>query len=102
MKKNKYRGYIMPSSKLVAQTTAQVVIFFIIFALFIFLPAGTINFWQGWAFFAVFCVSTVIITAYFLIKDPALISRRIKTGETRKQQQVFQAISGMVFLSACL
>jgi len=92
----------MKRADLAVKTTLQVVIFFAVFAAFIFLPAGTLRFWQGWAFFAVFCVSTVFITAYFLVADPELIGRRIKTGETRKEQKIFQSISGFVFFVGLL
>lgn len=92
----------MTNTKLVFRTILSVVVFFAVFALFIFLPAGTFNYRYGWVFFAVFCISTLFITVYFLIKDPALISRRVKSGETRKEQQIFQTISGFVFFVGLL
>jgi len=92
----------MNGANLIFKTTLQVVVFFIVFAAFIFLPAGTLNFWQGWAFFSVFCIATLFITVYFLVKDPALIGRRIKSGETRKEQKIFQTISGTVFFVGLL
>ena len=92
----------MKNIKLAVTTMLQVIVFFAVFGVFIFLPAGTLCFWQGWAFFAVFCASTLLITAYFLVKDPALIGRRIKSGETRREQQIFQAISGFVFFVGLL
>jgi len=92
----------MKNMKLAIATMLQVLVFFVVFAGFIFLPAGTLRFWYGWAFFAVFCASTLLITVYFLVKDPALIGRRIKSGETRKEQKVFQAISGSVFFLGLL
>jgi protein-S-isoprenylcysteine O-methyltransferase Ste14 len=92
----------MKNSTLAVKTMFQVIVFFMVFAAFIFLPAGTLGFWQGWVFFAVFCVSTLFITIYFLFKDPALIERRIKTGEKRKKQKVFQSIAGFLFFAGLL
>jgi protein-S-isoprenylcysteine O-methyltransferase Ste14 len=92
----------MKSGALALKTMCQVVIFFIVFAALIFLPAGTLNFWQGWVFFALFCGSTLFITLYFLVKDPALIGRRIKTGEPRKKQKVYQSIAGFIFFVGLL
>lgn len=92
----------MKGAKLVFVTMLQVIVFFAVFAAFIFLPAGTICFWQGWAFFAAFCIPTLLITIYFLFKDPALIGRRIKSGETRTEQKIFQTISGVVFFTGLL
>ena len=87
---------------LTIKTMLKVVAFFLVFAVFIFLPAGTFNFWNGWTFFAVFCISTLLITIYFLFKDPALIRRRIKSGETRKEQKILQSISGFIFFVGLL
>jgi protein-S-isoprenylcysteine O-methyltransferase Ste14 len=87
---------------LAVKTMLRVVVFFGVFAVFIFVPAGTLNFWQGWVFFAVFCVSTLFITSYFLVKDPALIARRIKTGETRTKQIILQSIAGFTFFTGLL
>jgi len=92
----------MKDMKLAMITMLQVVVFFVVFAICIFLSAGTLNFWYGWAFFAVFCVSTLLITVYFLVKDPALIGRRIKSGESRKKQKVLQSLSGLLFFAGLL
>lgn len=92
----------MKNSNLMLKTMLQVIVFFAVFGVFIFLPAGTLRFWQGWIFFIVFCISTLFITVYFLFKDPALIERRIKSGETRKVQKIFQSISGFIFFVGLL
>ena len=92
----------MKDTKLAVKTMLQVLVFFVVFAVLIFLPAGTLRFWQGWVFFAVFCASTLYITIYFLVRDPDLIGRRVKTGETRKEQKIFQTISGTVFFIGLL
>ena len=92
----------MKDIKLAIKTMFKLVAFLFVFTVFIFLPAGTFDFWPGWAFCAVFCVSTLLITVYFLFKDPALIRRRIKSGETRKKQKILQAISGFMFFVGLL
>ena len=62
-----------------------------IFILVVFLPAGTVNYWQGWAFIAVFTVVTTVPTAYLARKHPAALQRRMHAGpnaETRPAQKV--------------
>src|SRR5262249_6418937 len=49
-------------------------------AALIFLPAGTLNYWQGWAFLATFVFSTLIVTVYLARHDPKLLERRISAG----------------------
>ena len=62
----------------------------------VFVPAGTVAYWQGWAFIAVFTVSTNIIGLYLAVRDPALLERRMKVGpraETRMVQKILIAIA---------
>ena len=53
------------------------VIVMIVMGLVLFLPAGSFMFWQAWILWSIFSVLTLFITAYFLKKDPGLLSRRI-------------------------
>jgi protein-S-isoprenylcysteine O-methyltransferase Ste14 len=72
-----------------------------VMALLTFVPAGTINFWQGWLFLAVFGASVVAISAYMLIRDPALVERRMHAGpvaESRHIQKFIQAVTGASFI----
>jgi hypothetical protein len=58
----------------------------------LFLPAQTLNYWQAWVFIMVFMVLLSVSTAYFSIKDPALIERRKQAGPAAEQttgQKIF-------------
>ena len=57
-------------SKLYVKAIKSAIFGIIVFAALIFLPAGTLNYWQGWAFLATFVFSTVIITVYLALHDP--------------------------------
>ncbi len=69
----------------------------------IFVPVGTLVYWQGWIFIIVFTISTNIIGIYLALKDPELLKRRMKAGpgaEPRPAQKVLitLAFSGMIGL----
>ncbi len=51
-------------------------------AALLFIPAGTMDFWQAWLFMAVFEVVTSAITVYLAMKDPKLLERRMRAGPT--------------------
>ncbi len=71
-----------------------------ILALVLFLPAGSVRYWEGWVYWAVFFVCSMAITLYFLRYDPRLIARRLKAGpgaEKEKSQKAIQAIAGVLF-----
>jgi protein-S-isoprenylcysteine O-methyltransferase Ste14 len=57
-----------------------------ILALLLFLPAGTFNYWQAWAFALTFVASTTVIGLYLSVKDPALLERRKKIGPQAEQR----------------
>ena len=48
-------------------------------ALLLFLPAGTVRWWKGWAYWIVFLAAVLVITVYLLERDPALVERRLAT-----------------------
>lgn len=61
------------------------------YALVLFLPAGTIHYWQGWVFIAVFTVVSIVPTIYLARKYPAALQRRMHAGpqaETRTTQKL--------------
>lgn len=83
--------------KLGLQTLVSILFGFAFFAVLLFWPAGTLDYWQAWAFIAVFIAATMIPSIYLAVKDPAALRRRMKAGptaETRAVQRV--AIVGTV------
>jgi len=79
----------------------------LVLGVIVFVSAGTLAYWQGWAFTVVFTVSTNVIGIYLALKDPALLERRIRAGpgaETRPVQKaliafVFAGMLGLVIIS---
>lgn len=61
------------------------------FGLLLFLPAGTLHYWQAWVFLAVFALSTWLPSGYLLRTNPAALERRMRAGpkaETRLLQRI--------------
>lgn len=80
----------------------------LVFVPMIFLPAGTLHYWQGWAFLVVFALSTWIPSIYLMRTNPAALERRMQAGpkkESRPAQKIISSIAfgslvAMVVLSA--
>jgi len=69
----------------------------------IFLPAGTLNYWQGWVFFALFFVVSSAVGIYLAIYNPVLLERRMNVGpaaekETSQKIITFFALLGFISL----
>lgn len=68
----------------------------------IFIPAGTLRYWQGWAYAAVFAGTSAAFTVYLAIHDPALLERRMQAGpahEREPAQQVIMALATLGFVA---
>jgi protein-S-isoprenylcysteine O-methyltransferase Ste14 len=74
--------------KIALQTLASAAFGFVFFAVLLFWPAGTLNYWQAWVFIAVFMVATLVPSIYLAVKDPAALQRRMKAGPTAETRIV--------------
>lgn len=86
--------------KLAIRTVTTAVVGLIVLGIIIFVPAGTLAYWQGWAFIAVFSISTNIIGVYLALKDPALLERRVKAGPGAETRPVQKALIALAFAGA--
>jgi protein-S-isoprenylcysteine O-methyltransferase Ste14 len=71
-------------------------------AAMLFVPAGSLRFWQGWLYSFVFVAATTAISIYFLKHDPKLVERRMRAGplaEQRPSQKIIMAITLIGFVS---
>ena len=88
--------------RLALQTLRAAVIGLMVFGLVLFIPAGTLAYWPGWAFIVVFTIMTNAIGLYLAIRDPAALERRVKFGatkETRPMQRVLIAVVTVVLFA---
>jgi len=68
----------------------------------LFLSAGTIDYWQAWAYLGVSAVSSVLLIL-FISKDPILLENRTKAGPTaekRTTQKVIVLCMGLAAITA--
>ena len=67
----------------------------------IFIPAGTIAYWRGWAFAGTLSVSAMLVTIYLALHDEQLLERRLRAGpaaEKTAAQKVITDAGLMVFV----
>lgn len=81
------------------RTIVKSVVGLIALCLLVFVPAGTLDYWQGWAFIVVFTLSTNAIGIYLALNDPALLERRMKVGPAAETRPVQKIIITLAFVS---
>jgi len=64
----------------------------------LFIPAGTLDYWQAWVFVAVFEVSAQALGIYFLVHDRKLVERRMNIGPVAEQRPAQKLISALFIL----
>jgi len=85
-------------NKLILQTLSTFLIGAIVLGVLLFLPAGTLNYWQGWVFIVVFMISVSAIGVYLSLKDPALLERRKNIGPAAEQSTTQKIIISLGIL----
>ena len=66
----------------------------------LFLPAGTIRYWQAWIWLAALFLPMMASFVYLVKRDPALLERRTRTSETRSPQKWIIVALTLYFLVA--
>jgi hypothetical protein len=55
------------------------------FTAMVFVPAGTLHYWHGWAYLGTFVLASSLYTLYLAVHDPALLQRRMKPGPSQEK-----------------
>jgi len=87
---------------LYGRTIRSGVIGIIVFAALVFIPAGTIHYWQGWAFLLTFTAASAALTIYMAVYDQELLARRVRAGPTaekRTSQKIIMLLATFGFFS---
>ena len=80
-------------------------ILFVITAVLIFVPAGTLHYWQAWTYLAAYFAASIAITLYLVKKDPALLARRMSGGpfaEKEPAQRIIMSITSLGFIALAI
>ncbi len=72
--------------RLAARASLSLAALAVAMGLLVFVPAGTVRYWQGWVYLAVFFGASLITTLDLLRRDPALLERRMSGGPTAEQR----------------
>ena len=66
-------------SALVKMTVARLLAAFTFIGCLLFLPAGTLSYWEAWLYMGLLFIPVAIVGIVLLIQDPELLERRMRT-----------------------
>jgi protein-S-isoprenylcysteine O-methyltransferase Ste14 len=58
----------------------------VVMSLLLFVPAGTVHYWQAWVYLSIFMGASALITLYLIRRDSALLQRRMSGGPMAEKQ----------------
>lgn len=73
----------------------------LVMAALLFIPAGTLDYWQAWTFLVIYFAASLAITVYLMRNDPQLLARRMRGGpgaEKQPAQKIIMALASAGFI----
>ena len=85
--------------KLLIQAIIKFIFGVVIIGALLFIPAGTIGYWNGWLFMGILFIPMFIAGIFLNFKNPELLKKRLNAKEKEGEQRVVVLLSGLMFLS---
>ena len=84
--------------KLLFEAILKFICGFLLVGLLVFLPAGTLNYTDGWIFILLLFIPILTLGIVLFIKSPELLKKRLDGKEKQKTQSKVVAFSALIFI----
>ena len=91
---------IMDKKNIFIQAIGKFLLGVIILGLLIFLPAGSLQYWQGWLLMGILFVPMFCAGLVMMAKNQELLSKRLNAKEEENEQKMVVKLSGLLFIAA--
>ena len=85
---------------LLKQALAKIFLGVILLGVLIFLPAWSVNYWQGWLLMGILFIPMFAAGMVMMGKNPALLRKRLNAKEQETEQKTVVKLSGLLFIAA--
>ncbi len=86
------------TKKLFVQAVAKFLLGAVLVGVFVFLPAGTMEYFQGWLFMSILFVPMFLAGIVMMFKNPDLLKKRLNAKEKEAEQSLVVKLSGLMFI----
>lgn len=86
------------SIKLFFEAIIKIILGILLVGLLIFLPAGTLNYFNGWLLCGILFIPMFIAGIVMMIKSPELLKRRLSAKEKIREQKMVILLSLLMFV----
>ncbi|MBQ6290594.1 MAG: isoprenylcysteine carboxylmethyltransferase family protein [Bacteroidales bacterium] len=82
------------------QSLLKFILGVVIVGLLLFLPAGSLSYWQGWLLMGILFVPMFCAGLVMMARNPDLLRKRLNAKEEEKDQKTVVRLSGLLFIAA--
>jgi protein-S-isoprenylcysteine O-methyltransferase Ste14 len=94
------KANIKSKKKILVKVLVRYLLAFVFIGILIFIPAGTLDYLNGWLFIAGLIVPMTFTLIYLLVKDPELLEKRINLKEKEDAQKKYIKLSLLLCIVA--
>lgn len=87
-------------AKLFAQGMVKFVCGVILIGALLFLPAGSLAYWQGWLLIGILFIPMFAAGLVMMKRSPELLRKRLNAKEEQSEQKAVLLLSGLMFIAA--
>lgn len=88
--------------KLLIQALVKFFAGVVLLGLLLFLPAGSLSYWQGWLLMGILFVPMSCAGLVMMAKNPDLLRKRLNAREEEREQKLVVSLSGLIFIAVFL
>ena len=85
--------------KLFVEAISKFLLGLFLVGLLIFIPAGTLSFYNGWLFIGVLFIPMFFAGIVMIFKNPELLRKRLDAKEKEREQSLVVKLSGLMFIA---
>ena len=85
---------------LLTQALAKFLLGAILLGILVFVPAGSLHYWQGWLLMGILFVPMFVAGLVMMAKNPELLRKRLNAKEQETEQKTVVKLSGLLFIAA--
>ena len=90
----------MDKNGLFLQALGKFLLGVVVIGLLLFLPAGSLQYWQGWLLMGILFIPMFCAGLVMLAKNPELLRKRLNAKEEENEQKTVVRFSGLLFIVA--
>ena len=88
------------TKELFFQAISKFALGLILITLLLFLPAGTLRYWNGWLLITILFVPMFFAGIVMMLRNPELLKKRLNAKEEEAEQKTVVVLSALMFLGA--